>query len=159
VFVIGGMTDPEGHASASARYWLATIPDRLGASCARRRTGRALSLRDVSAPDSHTRLQSSSASASMRSRRRQCPFDPPIVKGPERLAHWVKPVLVCEATYTEWTNDKRLRHPVFVKIRKDVKPKEITPPRWGCRAISTSSLSPRQVRVPVEHQTVGSLRR
>jgi bifunctional non-homologous end joining protein LigD len=37
-------------------------------------------------------------------------------------------VLVCEATYTEWTNDKRLRHPVFVKIRKDVKPKEITPP-------------------------------
>ncbi len=52
------------------------------------------------------------------------------MKGPERLAHWVKPVLVCEATYTEWTNDKRLRHPVFVKIRKDVKPKDITPPTY-----------------------------
>jgi len=60
-----------------------------------------------------------------------CPFDPPIVRGPERHAHWVKPVLVCEVTYTEWTNDGRLRSPVFVRLRSDVHPKDVaaSPPR------------------------------
>ena len=78
---------------------------------------------------------------------RQCPFDPPILKGPERLAQWVKPSLVCEATFTEWTNDKRLRHPVFVKIR-DVKPKDVTssaaPPLDQARAADRTAGSPRR---------------
>src|ERR1700736_2348242 len=32
---------------------------------------------------------------------------------------WVKPVLVCEVKYTEWTRDDRLRHPVFLGLRDD----------------------------------------
>ncbi|HEX7367497.1 MAG TPA: non-homologous end-joining DNA ligase, partial [Pelobium sp.] len=32
---------------------------------------------------------------------------------------WVKPQLVCEVTYTEWTNDEHLRHPVFKGLRED----------------------------------------
>ena len=59
---------------------------------------------------------------------RQCPFDPPILKGPERLAHWVKPVLVCDVLFAEWTNDIRLRAPVFAGLRTDVKPTDIKPP-------------------------------
>jgi bifunctional non-homologous end joining protein LigD len=74
---------------------------------------------------------------------RQCPFDPPILKGPDRHAHWVKPSLVCEATYTEWTNDGRLRHPVFVKIRK--------------APTSSASRPPGPVRAA--DQSAGSLRR
>ncbi len=39
-----------------------------------------------------------------------------------RGATWVKPELVCEVTYSEWTNDRHLRHPVFKGLRKDKKP-------------------------------------
>ena len=34
-------------------------------------------------------------------------------------AHWVKPELVAEVTFTNWTRDGRLRHPVFVGLRED----------------------------------------
>jgi len=32
---------------------------------------------------------------------------------------WLKPNLVCEVKFTEWTKDKRLRHPVFKGLRMD----------------------------------------
>ncbi|HEY2146529.1 MAG TPA: DNA ligase D, partial [Pirellulales bacterium] len=34
-------------------------------------------------------------------------------------AVWVKPTLVCEVEYTEWTRDGRLRHPSFQGLRED----------------------------------------
>lgn len=37
----------------------------------------------------------------------------------ERNITWLKPELVCEVTYSEWTADKRLRHPVFKGLRDD----------------------------------------
>jgi bifunctional non-homologous end joining protein LigD len=33
--------------------------------------------------------------------------------------HWVKPKLVCQVTFTEWTRDDRLRQPVFLGLRED----------------------------------------
>lgn len=39
---------------------------------------------------------------------------------------WIKPVLVCNVKYTEWTKDKQLRHPVFMGLRIDKKPDEVT---------------------------------
>jgi bifunctional non-homologous end joining protein LigD len=36
-----------------------------------------------------------------------------------RGAKWVKPALVCEVEFTEWTPDKRLRHPSFQGLRED----------------------------------------
>jgi len=38
---------------------------------------------------------------------------------------WVKPVLVCEVTYSEWTADQHLRHPVFKGLRNDKKARNI----------------------------------
>ncbi|HTN21165.1 MAG TPA: DNA ligase D [Pelobium sp.] len=32
---------------------------------------------------------------------------------------WLKPELICEVTYTEWTKDEHLRHPVFKGLRED----------------------------------------
>jgi bifunctional non-homologous end joining protein LigD len=45
----------------------------------------------------------------------------PAVKDPPRMkgAHWVKPKLVGEVSFTEWTNDGRIRHPTFVGLRTD----------------------------------------
>ncbi len=38
---------------------------------------------------------------------------------------WIKPHFICTVKFTQWTNDRRLRHPVFIGIRKDKKLKEI----------------------------------
>ncbi|HEX2223574.1 MAG TPA: DNA ligase D [Thermoanaerobaculia bacterium] len=39
--------------------------------------------------------------------------------------HWVKPELVAEVAFTEWTRDGILRHPAFQGLREDKKPAEI----------------------------------
>ncbi|WP_447977442.1 DNA ligase D [Candidatus Nitrospira bockiana] len=41
------------------------------------------------------------------------------VPGPRRSLHWVRPVLVVEIAFTEWTADGFLRHPSFQGIRED----------------------------------------
>ena len=38
--------------------------------------------------------------------------------------HWVKPKLVAQVKFSEWTADDRLRHPVFLGMREDKDPKE-----------------------------------
>jgi DNA ligase D-like protein (predicted ligase) len=40
--------------------------------------------------------------------------------------HFVKPELVCEIGFTEWTHDNRLRHPRFIGLRRDKNAKDIT---------------------------------
>jgi len=39
--------------------------------------------------------------------------------------HWVEPRYVAEISFTEWTRDGRVRHPVFVGLREDKSPEEI----------------------------------
>jgi bifunctional non-homologous end joining protein LigD len=34
-------------------------------------------------------------------------------------AHWVRPELVAQVRFTEWTNDNKLRHPVYLGLRDD----------------------------------------
>jgi bifunctional non-homologous end joining protein LigD len=36
-----------------------------------------------------------------------------------KRCHWVKPVMVYQLKFTEWTRDERLRQPVFLGIRED----------------------------------------
>ncbi len=52
------------------------------------------------------------------------PFDEPInLRG--RTAHWVRPRLVCEVQFSEWTSNGRMRHPVYKGLRPDKNPGEI----------------------------------
>ena len=39
---------------------------------------------------------------------------------------WVKPKLVCEIKFTEWTKDRIARHPIFMGLRVDKKAKQVT---------------------------------
>jgi bifunctional non-homologous end joining protein LigD len=39
---------------------------------------------------------------------------------------WIKPKLVCEVKFSEWTKDRKLRHPSFEGLRNDKSPKECT---------------------------------
>jgi bifunctional non-homologous end joining protein LigD len=54
-----------------------------------------------------------------------CPF----AAGAQRLSlrgvHWVRPELVADVEYSEWTRDGALRHPVFRGLREDRSPSEI----------------------------------
>ncbi len=43
----------------------------------------------------------------------------------ERDVTWVRPKLVCEVGFTEWTRDGRLRHPRFLGLREDKAAKDV----------------------------------
>ena len=44
---------------------------------------------------------------------------------PRSGVHWVKPKLVAQIAFTEWTRDDKLRHPQFLGLREDKKPQEV----------------------------------
>jgi bifunctional non-homologous end joining protein LigD len=51
---------------------------------------------------------------------------PPVNDAPRiRDAHWVKPRLVAQVSFTEWTTDNRLRHPSFLGLREDKSAEEV----------------------------------
>jgi bifunctional non-homologous end joining protein LigD len=52
------------------------------------------------------------------------PFDNP-PKIPEKI-QWVKPRLVCEVAFAEWTDDEQMRQTTFLGLREDKNPKEVT---------------------------------
>ena len=39
--------------------------------------------------------------------------------------HWVRPKLVAQVKFTEWTADGKLRHPVYLGLRDDKKPEDV----------------------------------
>lgn len=53
-----------------------------------------------------------------------CPF----ATKPKTLGrpHWVEPTLVAEVRFSEWTDDGRLRHPVYLGLRDDKRASEVT---------------------------------
>ena len=44
---------------------------------------------------------------------------------PRRGVRWVKPELVAQIAFTEWTADGKLRHPRFLGLRADKKPEQV----------------------------------
>jgi DNA ligase D-like protein (predicted ligase) len=52
---------------------------------------------------------------------------PPFTKGlvRESGAHWVRPKLVAQVGFSEWTRDGKLRHPRYLGLRIDKKPDEV----------------------------------
>jgi DNA ligase D-like protein (predicted ligase) len=55
-------------------------------------------------------------------RQPRSPFDDPVR---ERTAQWVKPELVAELGFSEWTSAGRLRHPRFLGLRDDKSAREV----------------------------------
>jgi bifunctional non-homologous end joining protein LigD len=114
-FVIGGYTPPQG-SRAEFGALLVGLYDRGKL----RYTGKVgtgftqETLRDLGAKLSRLRTNES-------------PFDPaPRIKD----AIWVKPRLVAQIAYAEWTADDKLRQPAFLGLRTDKRPEEVT---WSRR--------------------------
>jgi bifunctional non-homologous end joining protein LigD len=75
---------------------------------------------------------------------------------------WVKPELVCEVEFVEWTHDGRLRAPSFQGLRDDKQPREVhreealpTEIRAGRRLLKLSNLN--KVFFPADGITKGDL--
>jgi bifunctional non-homologous end joining protein LigD len=112
-FVIGGFTDPEGMRAGLGALLIGYYEgDRL-VFCGKVGTGFTHKL----ASDLRARLDGIEQKAS--------PFTPPPPGWLGRNAHWVKPQLVCEVVFTEWTSDGKIRHPSFQGLRGDKDPKDI----------------------------------
>lgn len=52
---------------------------------------------------------------------------PPVTRGLAREpgAHWVRPTLVAQVAFSEWTRDGKLRHPRYLGLRADKSPDEV----------------------------------
>lgn len=56
-----------------------------------------------------------------------CPFDPPPPRNDlARGATWVRPELVAELAFAEWTGENRLRHPSYLGLRTDKPAADVT---------------------------------
>jgi bifunctional non-homologous end joining protein LigD len=78
----------------------------------------------------------------------ECPFDPrpsgPAVRG----ASWVRPELVCEVAFTEWTGDGKIRHPSFQGLREDKRAAEVVRERASPDAGAAPARGARSARLP-----------
>lgn len=66
----------------------------------------------------------------LRARLDKLEIDKPAFKNPPRGAearrsHWVKPELVADVAFTQWTREGILRHPTFQGLREDKSPREV----------------------------------
>ncbi len=112
-FVIGGYTDPKGSRKGVGSLLLGTY-DREGVLRYAGNVGSGFnhaSLMDIS-----ERLEAL--------RTDESPFPPRAVPG--RQHHWVKPTLVAEVSFSEWTSTGSVRHPVFQGLRNDKPARGIT---------------------------------
>jgi bifunctional non-homologous end joining protein LigD len=55
----------------------------------------------------------------------KCPLEP-AKDLPKKGVSWTRPELVCEIRFSNWTDDGRLRAPVWVGFRPDIDPKDCT---------------------------------
>lgn len=118
-FVIGGFTDPEGHRHGFGALLIGYYADgdlryagKVGTGYDER------TLRDLRARlDERVRTEQPFAGARVR----------------ERGAHWVRPELVAEVAFTEWTGDGKLRHPRYLGLRRDKDPKDVRREGAGTR--------------------------
>jgi bifunctional non-homologous end joining protein LigD len=111
-FVIGGWTDPKGSRTGLGSLLLG-VHDEGGALVYAGKVGTGFD--DRSLRELQTKLKGLATA--------KRPFSGPTPG--ERQAHWVKPKLIAEVTFSEWTHSGHLRHPVFHGLRTDKPPETI----------------------------------
>ncbi|HJQ98756.1 MAG TPA: DNA ligase D, partial [Candidatus Polarisedimenticolaceae bacterium] len=109
-FVIGGWTDPDGARSGFGALLLGVYEGKGLVYAGRVGTGFGSKLLD----ELSKRFVKLAAK------------EPPFVNPPPgRGLHWLKPELVGEVSFTEWTNEGSLRHPSFQGLREDKPAKDV----------------------------------
>ena len=125
--VIGGFTDPEGTRAGLGALLLGYYDARRFVFAGKVGTG----FTQKGATDLRRLLDRIAQTSS--------PYDVQPPRAIAKRAHWVTPGLVCEVSFTEWTSDGMIRHPVFHGIRQDKRARDVrrekvaTPRRAGPR--------------------------
>ncbi len=112
-FVIGGFTDPEGMRAGLGALIIGYYEGKRLVFSGKVGTG----FTHKVALDLRARLDGLEHTS--------CPFTPRPTGPLARRAHWVKPQLVCEVVFTEWTGDGKIRHPSYQGLRADKKPRAV----------------------------------
>lgn len=112
-FVIGGFTDPEGSREGIGALLAGYYEGKRLVFAGKVGTGFTVK----SARDLRVRLN--------RLETTTCPFSPRPPGWLGRNAHWVRPSLVGEVVFTEWTGEGKIRHPSFQGLRKDKDPRTV----------------------------------
>ncbi|MCS6288802.1 MAG: DNA ligase D [Nitrospira sp.] len=107
-FVIGGFTDPSGSRTAFGAVLLG-VYDEQGRLRFAGRTGTGFSSRSLT--ELHVRLK--------RLQQANSPFVNPPGGSQAAGVHWVKPTLVAEVAFAEWTHEGQLRQASFQGLRED----------------------------------------
>ena len=117
-FVVGGWTEPKGARSYFGSLILGTY-DEAG--------------RFVHAGDVGTGFGGAELARLWKLLKPLATDEMPFHAKPKTLGrpHWVKPKLVVQVRFTEWTDDGRLRHPAYLGLRDDKKPEEVKTARRG----------------------------
>jgi len=147
--VIGGFTDPEGSRHGFGALLLGVYePDGSLTYSGKVGTG----FNDASL----AKLSSQLAGLTQK----ESPFHNPPRGAEARRAHWVKPQLVAEIEFTEWTDDGTLRHPSFIglradKLAKDVVREEAAQPADQAPEVGPSKARARSRAVVDKHAVAG----
>lgn len=113
--VVGGWTPGEGARGASLGALLVGYHDGSGALRYAGRVGSGYSAEELGR---WARVLAGLATT-------HCPFDPVPPRPVARVARWVRPRLVVEVAFHEWTADGLLRHPSYVGQRFDKDPSSV----------------------------------
>jgi bifunctional non-homologous end joining protein LigD len=112
-FVIGGFTDPQGRREGIGALVIGVYEGESLVFAGKVGTG----FTTDSARQLRTRLEAIETAV--------CPFTRPPPGPLGTRAHWVRPRLVAEVAFTEWTDDGRVRHPSFQGLRSDKNPRDV----------------------------------
>jgi bifunctional non-homologous end joining protein LigD len=112
-FVVGGWTDPQGSRFAFGALLLGVY-----------QKGALVFVGGVGSGFDGDLLRSISATLKTLATK-TCPFASPPPPPIARTSHWVKPKLVAEIKFAEWTDEGLLRQPVFLGLRDDKNPKDV----------------------------------
>jgi len=83
---------------------------------------------------------------------RECPFGD-VPKTNER-PHWIRPELVAQVRFTEWTADNKLRHPVYLGMRDDKRAADVhREPSPRTTSLERQVKSPERRAKPGERRT------
>ena len=123
-FVIGGYTNPEGSRTYFGALLVGFYDNKTLKFCGKVGTG------------FDTKLLGALHSQFEKISRDDCPFvnlpetrgsrySPRITASEMKKCHWVKPELVCQVQFSEWTRDEKLRQPAFLGLREDKDASEV----------------------------------
>jgi bifunctional non-homologous end joining protein LigD len=110
-FIIGGYTDPRGGRTNFGALLLGFY-----------RKGELMYAGKVGTGFSSETLERLGGKLA-RLEKRDCPFNEEGL--PRRGVHWVRPKLVAQIAFSEWTADDKLRHPRFLGLRQDKRPQDV----------------------------------